>query len=137
MKTGEIMKNGKTITCRFSFEQIRDVASAAGWLTRVAKLKGFTANYYAFRDLSRNSDEGGVSRQLKGECTAKEILDSYLGQPCEKLYLSGNYEGAPLGIGVDLAAFTVDMTVPEGKEEYFDLLSNLTRTVRLGRADKK
>lgn len=115
--------NGGLTTRVYALDAIRDARSAAEGLLRAAGLAGFEAKYIALRDIQRGADEGNASRELKPDADVREILDALAEQPCDRLYLSGKYEGVRAGVGVDLHTYELSLTLPNGDLAVMDRLA--------------
>ena len=117
--------NGSLTTRVYVDGAICDARSAAEWILRAVGLAGFEPNYIALRDLAHSADEGSASRQLKPSAAVRELMDALSGQPCDRLYLSGRYEGVCTGVGVDLHSFELSLTLPSGESALMDRLTEV------------
>lgn len=103
------------LTCVYGETGLRDAESVARCVERLARLEGFEAKYIALRDLEHGADEGNASRQLRPDAPRQDIVEALLARTYDRLFLSGSFEGARVGVGVDLRTYELMLSVPGGR----------------------
>lgn len=119
-------ENGKLTTWVYTDETLRDAASAAARIARIAAGEGFTAGYIALRDLSHGVDEDNDSRRLPPDAGAEAILEALASAACDRLYLSGRYRRVRVGVGIDLHTYELSITLPEDRLALMEGLAGLS-----------
>ena len=98
----------KLTNCVYRHGAVRDAESAADFIVRAAGLPGYSARYIALRDPDGGEDND--SCQLRSGASAQEILEALGARSCQRLYLSGQFEGVRAGIGIDLNTWEITIT---------------------------
>ncbi len=125
MKLIREYQTGRLITKVYSHPPIRNAASATQFIAGAAAQEFFHAGYIALRDPEHGPDEDNNSRQLLPAAAADEILEAFAAAPCTRLYLSGKYQRANAGIGIDMRSFEVSVTMSAGQQERAEKLAAL------------
>ena len=118
--------SGNLTTYVYEDETIHDQAAAIGRIAAMAGCEDFAPGYIALRDLQHSAGEGSESCQLPPDAAPEEIRRSLAEHPCGKLYLSGRFEGARAGIGIDLQHFELFITLADADEGRMARLLQLT-----------
>ena len=105
-------KNRGLLTAVYADDAAGSPETAVSLLMLFRDMDGFESQYIALRDLERSAEEGSRSRRLQAGAVGREVLDALAAQPCGKLYLAGRYRGFRTGIGIDLKASRVLITLP-------------------------
>jgi len=105
-------KNRSLITTVYTDEAAGSADTAVRLLIRFRDIEGFVAKYAALRDLDHSADEGNHSREIKAAADEREILDMLAVRHCGKLYLAGTYRDIRAGVGINMKASEVLITLP-------------------------
>lgn len=118
-------ESGKLVTVYYTHWSVNSLDSAVELILHIASLDRFRVDYIALRDLEKSSDEGNASREFPAGTDADEILDACRKERYQRIFLSGCWDGARLGVGIDLSGFEVAVTGFAGDQDRIDSLARL------------
>ena len=116
-------KTGRLVTRVYRHDAVRDMASAISFLIAAAGLERFHPQYISLRDLEHSPDEGNGSRQFPPDVSAEEIQKALAVNPRAKLYLSGRFQRASAGVGIDMLSFELSLTMSAKQKERMEELA--------------
>ncbi len=110
-------KQNPVVTYYHSSDAVRDIASAAGFISKAALHPDIDAHYISLRDLTHRSDEGNTSVQLNVPVSAEDIIKEVEKRDIDRIFMMCVCNGIKTGIGVDLSDYRIAVSVPKGVDD--------------------
>lgn len=126
MKRLRMTEDARFTTVYFHTASVRDSASAARWIAGAAALAEMQGRYIALRDLSHSADEGRADVQLDPTADSAELFTALKSGHYDRLFLAGTFSSTRVGLGVDLNAYELAITVPAGQSALAETIMEQT-----------
>lgn len=102
--------NVTNITRYYTSDIITCGIEAVKWICATKDIEGLIVDYIYYRDLQNRSDEGSGSVQLNADVSLSEMINNYNNRDVDLISINGEYDNAPVVIGVDLRNRNVFLT---------------------------
>ncbi len=117
------METGALTTGYYDSPSVTDDESAVGMIFRAASLEGFRVDYIALRDTVRSSDDMNASLEFPPDTDAETVLDACRKDRYQRVFLSGKWQDAQIGLGIDLASYEIAITAGSADQDRISSLA--------------
>lgn len=83
---------------------------AVEWIYAAKNMEGLIVDYIYYSDLQNRSDEGSGNVQLNADVSLSEMINNYNNRDVDFISINGEYDNAPVVIGVDLRNRNIAVT---------------------------